>query len=125
MAQVQNPYPFPSELAADAQKIIGGATAGALIGLIAYFVFYFWPESILTIPGSVKFFSFLMDTSDKLMSYWIVKVLVILSALAYLVAAGFPILIGGGMLIFSRFRSDQPTASTETSDSDERNATNA
>jgi hypothetical protein len=125
MSQVQTIYPFSSELAADAEKIIGGATIGALIGFVTYFVFYFWPESVLTIPGSVKFFSFLMNTSDELMSYWIVQVLVILSALVYLFAAGFPILIAGAMLIFSRFGSNKPSEPSEPSNSDERNATNA
>jgi len=102
---ISNPLPqsqfFPPSLN-DPRWIIQGASIGALIGFITYFVFFFCPEMVLAVPGSNNFISIFISTSDKLMSYWYLKAYLFLSALVYLLIAGFPLLIGAGILLFSK-----------------------
>lgn len=87
-------WPSKVELAA-----AHGAGIGALAGLIAFLIFYSWPEAITVIPGAYTFFSLTIGLADWLTGFWIVRIILAIAVLGYLMNAGVMALIGGTLLI--------------------------
>lgn len=91
----ENAVTSPSGFSSGASQ---GAAIGGTLGLLLYWVVFFWPELLLAVPGGATALNWSLQTASWLGGFWFVQLLVGFFALGFLLNTGFMLLLGGALL---------------------------
>jgi hypothetical protein len=91
----------PESRSPTAEGAAQGAAIGLLVGLVAYLISYFLPALLGFLPGASGLFGWVILVSDWLSSIWLLQIIVLIVAFAYVLKGAIAVLIVTSLLLHS------------------------